>query len=68
MTAGLLVVVPYLVSVYRTSMRVATAQQTAELIPTSRGGVGVLASVVFFLHVPYHQAQVNKVWEANSPG
>jgi hypothetical protein len=52
------------VSIYNTGKRIAQAQGTAGVPPTSSGGVGVLLSLVLALFIPYYVAQANMVWEA----
>lgn len=59
---GALLVVPALVTLWRTSTRIAVAQETAGLRPSARGLVGALAAL-FLLFAPYHQRELNRVWE-----
>lgn len=59
---GCLVLVPYLVTAYRTGQRIAVAQETVDIAPAVQPELSCVASLVAFLHVPYHQAQVNRVW------
>ncbi len=64
---GCVLVVPYLVTSYRTGQRIAVAQETVDLLPTARAEVSALASLFTFLQVPYHQAELNKVWATQTP-
>jgi hypothetical protein len=60
---GVLACVPALVTLWRTSERIGVAQETAGLVPSSNGPVGMIA-IVFWLFAPYHQREVNRVWHA----
>ncbi len=63
---GTVLVVPYLITLYRTGQRIAVAQETNRLQPTALGWISLLAGLVLFLSVPYHQAELNKVWRAEA--
>ena len=63
---GAVLVIPFLTSLYRTGHRIAVAQETATLSPTALGWISPLAGLVLFLSVPYHQAELNKVWHAEA--
>jgi len=63
---GAILLVPFLITLYRTGERVAVAQEINTLIPTARGWIGPVAGLVLFLSVPYHQAELNKVWRADT--
>jgi hypothetical protein len=63
---GVIIVIPYLVSVYRTGQRVATAQEASGIEPSSVGLLSVLGALFAFLNVPYHQAEINRVWAVTS--
>lgn len=65
---GGLVLVPYLITNYRTGERIAVAQETAGLAPTSRPELSALASVFVLLQVPYQQTELNRAWEADARG
>ncbi len=62
---GGLVLMPYLVTHYRTGERIAVAQETVGLTPTSQPELSALASLFAFLHIPYQQAELNRVWAAD---
>jgi hypothetical protein len=61
---GVLVIVPPFVTVWRTSVRIGVAQETAGLEPTIRAPLGA-AAVVLGLFAPYHQYELNRVWRAD---
>lgn len=65
---GGLVLVPYLITNYRTGERIAVAQETVGLAPTSQAELCALGSLIAFLHVPYQQAQLNRAWAIDSTG
>lgn len=66
---GGFVVVPLLVSVYRTGGRIREAQRLAGLEPRVRPLLGVLLYVPFMaMTSAYYQAQLNKVWRAEEEG
>lgn len=60
---GTLLLVPALVTLWRTSGRIGVAQETAGLVPSTKGLVGTIAFVLWFF-APYHQREVNRVWYA----
>jgi fatty acid desaturase len=64
-TIGGLIIVPPLVSLYRTADRIKTAQESAgsqeRMVPVL--GL-VLAILTGIFHTPYYQSQINKVWDA----
>jgi hypothetical protein len=53
-----------LVSIYNTGNRIRQAQATSGGAPEASGLLGLLASIVFALNVPYYSAQLNRVWRA----
>ena len=63
---GAVLVVPYLITLYRTGQRIAIAQETNRLRPTARGWISPLAGLFVFLSVPYHQSELNMVWRAEA--
>ena len=65
---GCLLVIPYLLTAYWTGRRIGVAQETVDLVPTVRPEVSCAASLFGFLQVPYHQAQVNRVWATQIEG
>ena len=64
---GGLVLVPYVITNYRTGQRIAVAQETAGLVPTAQPEISALASLVLALHVPYQQTELNRAWNADAP-
>jgi hypothetical protein len=58
---GVLVIVPALVTLSRTALRIGVAQETIGLVPTTNPRRAAL-SLVLALFVPYHQHEVNRVW------
>ncbi len=65
---GGLVLVPYLVTNYRTGERIAVAQETVGLTATSKPEISALASLVALLQVPYQQAELNRAWAVEAEG
>jgi hypothetical protein len=65
---GGLVLVPYLITNYRTGERIGVAQETAGLTPTASPELSALASVFVLLQVPYQQTELNRAWEADAQG
>ena len=59
---GCVLVVPYVISAYRTAQRVAIAQETVGLTTTAQPEVAAIASLFTFLQMPYLQTQLNRVW------
>jgi len=53
-----------LISIYNTGNRIRQAQATSGGAPEASGLLGLLASIVFALNVPYYSAQLNRVWRA----
>jgi hypothetical protein len=60
---GSLLIIPHYVSLYRTGQRIERMQQKAAAQPPISPALGVLASIVLALHVPYMQENLNKVWD-----
>ena len=60
---GIVLVIPYLASAYRTGERIAAAQEAEELRPTASGLTSLAAALVLFASPPYHQAQLNRIWK-----
>lgn len=63
---GVLVAVPYLVSVNRTAERIGVAQETAGLVPSIRPTGCTVLSVLVLLHIPYQQSELNRAWRADA--
>jgi hypothetical protein len=62
---GAVLVVPFLVTVHRTSERIRVAQETVGLTPSIGAWRSAALSVVAFAHVPAEQAALNAVWRAD---
>lgn len=60
---GFVVVVPPLVTLWRTADRIGVAQETVGLAPSTKGPLGA-AGVVLWLCAPYHQRGLNRAWTA----
>jgi hypothetical protein len=52
------------VSLYRGGERIRRAQELAGLAPTCSPRRGVLLTLLLAMNIPYHQRELNKVWEA----
>lgn len=63
---GGLLVVPYLVTVNRTAVRIGVAQEIAGLDPTISAARCTVTSLVVLLHIPYQQSQLNRAWCADA--
>lgn len=61
---GGLVVVPLLITVYRTAGRIRVAQETAGLPPTIDPGLSAALALCSLAHTPGQQAALNEVWRA----
>lgn len=59
---GGLLLIPYLITNYQTGQRIAVAQETVGLAPTSSGELCAFASLIALLHVPYQQTELNRAW------
>ncbi len=59
---GGLILIPYLVTHYRTGERIAVAQETVGLAPTAQPELSALACLFALLHIPYQQSELNRVW------
>jgi hypothetical protein len=65
---GVVLVVPWLVTLVRTGRRIAVAQETVGLTVSIRPWVCVPACVLGLVHVAYAQAEVNRAWRADLAG
>jgi hypothetical protein len=65
---GMLLGVPFLVTVHRTSQRVRVAQETVGLTPSIVPWRTTVLSILAFAHVPFEQAALNTVWHADTAG
>ena len=63
---GMVLVVPMLVTVYRTTGRLRVAEETVGLTPSADPLRAALASLLLFAHVPYEQAHCNEMWRADA--
>ena len=61
---GWLIIVPPFVSVYRTGQRIQRMQDNARVTQRTEPVLGLIAFLVYSLHVPYYQSGLNKVWDA----
>jgi hypothetical protein len=61
---GGIIIVPALVSVYRTGVRLRRMQAAAGQAPTALPIVGLLLAFVFTLYSLYYQVLLNQVWDA----
>lgn len=52
------------VSLLRGGERIRRAQQEAGMEPTCEPWRGVLLTLLFAMNIPYHQSQLNRVWDA----
>ncbi len=65
---GMVLVVPLLVTIHRTSERVAVAQETVGLTPSVDPSRAAALSVLAFAHIPAEQAALNAIWHADPAG
>lgn len=66
---GSVLIVPPLVTAWRTGDRISIAQETIGTHPTARGEISTLATIALLAVAPYHQREANRVWRAASaPG
>lgn len=65
---GVLLVVPFLVTIHRTSGRVCVAQETVGQTPTIVPWRATVLSLLAFAHIPFEQAALNAVWRADTAG
>ncbi len=63
---GAILLIPFLITLYRTGQRIGVAQETATLTPTALGWTSLLAGLVLFISIPYHQSELNKVWRVEA--
>jgi uncharacterized membrane protein HdeD (DUF308 family) len=61
-TLGIFLIIPPFVSVYRTGERVQRMQEKAGVPQQVSPALALLASLVFVVHVPYLQENLNKIW------
>lgn len=64
-TLGVVILVPPLVSIYRTADRIRVAQEQAGAKERMSPMLGLLGFVVVsYFILPYYQSQANKIWDA----
>jgi uncharacterized membrane protein HdeD (DUF308 family) len=61
-TLGIFLIIPPFVSVYRTGERVQRMQEKAGVPQQVSPALALLASLVFAVHIPYIQENLNKIW------
>jgi hypothetical protein len=61
---GWLIIVPPFVSIYRTGQRIQRMQDNARVTQRTEPVLGLIAFLVYSLHIPYYQSGLNKVWAA----
>ena len=59
---GWIVIIPPLVSIYRTGTRIAAMQRAAGLPASCNGWIGLILSFIAGLHALYYQHELNQVW------
>ena len=55
-----------LVTLWRGGVRIRRAQELAGLESTCRPWIGMTLAMLAALNIPYHQAQLNRVWSASA--
>ncbi len=61
---GVVLGVPFLVTVHRTSDRVRVAQETVGLAPTVVAWRATVLAILAFAHVPAEQTALNEIWKS----
>ncbi|MER7959920.1 DUF4234 domain-containing protein [Streptomyces sp. NPDC096030] len=61
-TLGLLIIVPAVISIYQTGVRIAQMQRSAGTTPTCNGWIGLALSLLA-LHALYYQYELNTIWD-----
>ena len=67
-TLGALILVPALISYYKTGERIARMESNAGIQKSVEPILGVIAALVYFLAAVYYQGHLNKVWELYQGG
>jgi hypothetical protein len=65
---GVTLVVPFFVTVHRTSERIRVAQETVGLTTSAVPWRSAVLSIFAFAHIPFEQAALNAVWHADTAG
>ncbi len=60
---GWVIIVPPFVSYYRTAERVSRMEANAGIEKSVEPILGLIAAIVYALHIPYLQSHLNKIWE-----
>ena len=63
---GWLIIVPPFVSYYRTAERIGRMQERVGAQQSIIPILGLLAALIFSLHLVYDQSELNKVWDATT--
>jgi Domain of unknown function (DUF4234) len=67
-TLGAIVIVPAFISIYRTGERIQRMQENAKITQRTEPVIGLIAFLVYLLHVPYYQSGLNRIWDAYGVG
>jgi hypothetical protein len=65
---ALFVPIVNLVSYYRTGERIVRMEERVGIQKTVEPILGVVAGIFYFLHMPYYQGHLNKVWDEARSG
>ena len=60
---GFILLVPPFVSYFRTGARIVRMEENAGIQKTVEPVLGLIAALVYSLHVVYYQSHLNKIWE-----
>jgi hypothetical protein len=60
---ALFVPIVNIISYYRTGERVVRMEEKAGIQKTVEPILGTIAGLIYFLHIPYYQDHLNKVWD-----
>ena len=63
MVPGFILLVPPFVSYFRTGARIVRMEENAGIQKTVEPVLGLIAALVYSLHVVYYQSHLNKIWE-----
>lgn len=65
---GVVLGVPFVVTIWRTSERVRVARETVGLEPSTAAWRAAVLSVLCFAHIPSEQSALNEAWGADDVG
>ena len=65
---GFILLVPPFVSYFRTGARIVRMEENAGIQKTVEPVLGLIAALVYSLHVVYYQSHLNKIWERYQAG